>query len=185
MTDNEIIKALECCGRVKDNNCENCPLTELQLSECTAKAATEALSLIKNQKAEIEKKDIEIDILIRKKEALNDEISDLKAEIEETQENSETLAIALIKAKAEVESLRNTVKTDFLTARERLKLSQSEIGEIRAEAIKEFASKLTPRLLKEMDEQGLMPSAYVKKVHAYTEIELFINEIVKEMTENQ
>ena len=56
---------------------------------------------------------------------------------------------------------------------------------VRAKAIKEFASKLTPRLLKEMDEQGLMPSAYVKKVHAYTEIELFINEIVKEMTENQ
>ena len=124
----------------------------------------ELKKVINHQKAEIEKKDIEIDILIRKKEALNDEISDLKAEIER---------------------LRNTVKTDFLTAREQLKLSQSEIGQIRAEAIKEFASKLTPRLLKEMDEQGLMPSAYVKKVHAYTEIELFINEIVKEMTENQ
>ena len=55
ITDNEIIKALECCGRVKDNNCDNCPLTELQLSECTAKAATEALDLINRQKAEIER----------------------------------------------------------------------------------------------------------------------------------
>lgn len=59
------------------------------------------------------------------------------------------------------------------------------MGEIRSEAVKEFASKLTPRLLKEMDEQGLMPSAYVKKAHAYTEIKLFINEIVKEMKEDE
>lgn len=59
------------------------------------------------------------------------------------------------------------------------------MGEIRSETVKEFASKLTPRLLKELDEQGLMPSAYVKKAHAYTEIELFINEIAKEMTEDE
>lgn len=152
---------------MKGNNCGGCcPYDDEDdtCEECTSKLTRDALSLINHQKAEIEKKDIEIDILIRKKEALNDEISDLKAE---------------------VESLRNTVKTDFLTARERLKLSQSEIGEIRAEAIKEFASKLTPRLLKEMDEQGLMPSAYVKKAHAYTEIELFINELAKEMTEDE
>lgn len=48
----------------------------------------------------------------------------------------------LNRQKAKIESLRNTVKTDFLTVTEKLKLSQSEIGDIRAEAIKEFAEKL-------------------------------------------
>lgn len=127
MTDNEIIKALECCTSEEIGN--RCPVIVRGVMK-------DALSLINRQKAEIE-------------------------------------------------SLRNIVKTDFLTAREQLKLFRSEIGQIRSEAIKEFASKLTPRLLKEMDEQGLMPPAYVKKVHAYTEIELFINEIVKEMTEDE
>lgn len=55
MTDNEIIKALECCGRIKGQDCDTCPLTELQLSECTAKVATESLDLINRQKAEIER----------------------------------------------------------------------------------------------------------------------------------
>lgn len=40
------------------------------------------LRIIKSQKAEIEKKDTEIEILIRKKHALRDEISELTAEIE-------------------------------------------------------------------------------------------------------
>ena len=134
MTDNEIIKALECCI---SPDCGNCPYDgDDLLRPCNHNLVIDAISLIKSQEAEIE-------------------------------------------------CLRNIVKTDFLTVREQLKLFRSEIGQIKSEAVKEFASKLTPRLLKEMDEQGLMPSAYVKKVHAYTEIELFINEIVKEMTENQ
>ena len=54
MNDNDIIKALECCGRIKGQDCDTCPLTELQLSECTAKVATESLDLINRQKAEIE-----------------------------------------------------------------------------------------------------------------------------------
>ena len=52
-------------------------------------------------------------------------------------------ALALInRQKAEIERLRNTVKTDFLTVTEKLKLSQSEIRDIRTEAIKEFAERL-------------------------------------------
>ena len=55
LTDNEIIKSLECCGRIKGQDCDTCPLTDLQLSECTAKVATESLDLINRQKAEIER----------------------------------------------------------------------------------------------------------------------------------
>ena len=43
---------------------------------------------------------------------------------------------------AEIEELRNIVKADLLTAKEDFKLSISDISKIRAEAIKEFESKV-------------------------------------------
>lgn len=54
MTDNEIIKALECCAG--DVTCDDCPM----VNECSAHQtkntlASFALSLIKRQKAEIER----------------------------------------------------------------------------------------------------------------------------------
>ena len=48
MTDNEIIKALECCNRDDCDNCPNC------LGNCYANLAGDALDLINRQKAEIE-----------------------------------------------------------------------------------------------------------------------------------
>jgi phage-related minor tail protein len=71
--------------------------------------------------------------------------------------------------KAEIERLRNTVKTDFLTVTEKLKFSQSEIGEIRAEAIKEFAEKLKDKLLS----KGFYPVILKNS----------IQEVIEEMTE--
>ena len=57
------------------------------------------------------------------------------------------VALDLInRQRTEIERLRNTVKTDFLTVTEKLKFSQSEIGDIRAEAIKEFAERAKRRL---------------------------------------
>ena len=51
ITDNEIIKALECCHMV--NGCERCPLRN-DTEECEI-LNTYALDLIKRQKSEIEK----------------------------------------------------------------------------------------------------------------------------------
>ena len=50
MTDNEIIKALECC---KNDDCDNCPNT---FGNCYANLAGYALDLIKRQEKEIEEK---------------------------------------------------------------------------------------------------------------------------------
>ena len=69
MTDNEIIKGLECCG-IRDTKCISCPYYEK-----TYCVDVDALDLINRQKAEI-------DILIRKKESLRDEIAEQQAEIE-------------------------------------------------------------------------------------------------------
>lgn len=51
MTDNEIIKALECCQ--KNVLCEQCPLNEK--SSCINKLSTYALDFIARQQAEIER----------------------------------------------------------------------------------------------------------------------------------
>lgn len=53
MTDNEIIKALECCkvGGV----CTTCPLFECKSGNCIAQLNVAALDLIKRQQAEVER----------------------------------------------------------------------------------------------------------------------------------
>lgn len=54
MTDNEIVKALECC--CKNNNCEGCPLDYLTFSsQCASELAIKSLDLINRQNAEIER----------------------------------------------------------------------------------------------------------------------------------
>lgn len=54
MTDNEIIKALECC--CKNNNCEGCPLDYLTFSsQCASELAIKSLDLINRQQAENER----------------------------------------------------------------------------------------------------------------------------------
>lgn len=53
MTDNEIIKALECCGDGLD--CSNCAFDDgdESMSECTSKLANAAFDLIQRQQEEI------------------------------------------------------------------------------------------------------------------------------------
>ncbi len=67
MTDNEIIKGLECCGAESD--CENCPYFKNKHHTCGKSFNTDVLDLINRQKAEIEalqmdKKQLESDIII-------------------------------------------------------------------------------------------------------------------------
>ena len=77
MTDNEIIKALECCS---GTTCKGCPFQERFGEDAPCPYLEKyALELINRQKAEI-------DILIRKKEALKDEIAGLTAKVERLKE---------------------------------------------------------------------------------------------------
>lgn len=53
MTDNEIIKALECCNEIKISNCDECPLL---YDECSKYDLYKlALDLINRQRAEIDR----------------------------------------------------------------------------------------------------------------------------------
>ena len=68
MTDNEIIKALECCREfVTVARCDECPLKE---QECIKGLPQYALSLINRQKAEIERLTKHIDELNEQAEYL-------------------------------------------------------------------------------------------------------------------
>ena len=112
MTDNEIIKALECC--INGDGCVGCPLIDDEI--CTDNLRKYPLDLIKRQKAEI-------DILIRKKNKLQDEVAEKDAEIE-----------------------RLTRERDFYKA------PSSELArgveQIKTEAIKEFAERLKKKAFK-------------------------------------
>ena len=54
LTDNEIIKALECCGNIVDSTCKGCVYHETYNASCVVRLMRDALDLINRQKAEIE-----------------------------------------------------------------------------------------------------------------------------------
>ena len=92
MTDNEIIKALKICNSLHLRCGNGCPYYEVPYKDgkrCSEMMINDALDLINRQKAEIKQKDTEIDILIRKKKTLRDEISELETEIEQLEAGCE------------------------------------------------------------------------------------------------
>ena len=62
MTDNEIIKALECCTDIDLDSCEKCPI-RIECYNNTIDIKKAALDLINRQKAEIERLNKEVDRL--------------------------------------------------------------------------------------------------------------------------
>lgn len=88
MTDNEIIKALECC--TFKGGCLDCPLyVPEQTGSCVKRVFINALDLINRQKAEIEKlqevifkKEDLMQTLHTEHQAVYDELVSAKAEIE-------------------------------------------------------------------------------------------------------
>ena len=80
MKDNEIIKALVYCN---EGSCCACPYQGREdVVDCAQQLGIDILDLINRQMAEIKQKDTEIDILIRKKEALQDKVEELRYIIE-------------------------------------------------------------------------------------------------------
>lgn len=59
MTDNEIIKALECCNKpIRENSCTECAF--YRSGKCSSNMLNAALDLINRQKAEIERLNVEL-----------------------------------------------------------------------------------------------------------------------------
>ena len=160
MTDNEIIKALECCINSKFGCDEKCLFFDKDygLAGCLQKF----LDLINRQKAEI-------DILIRKKETLQDEVAELQAKNERLTEKVEALGDPIESAQYELFELREENRELHKICNQAIKTYK----ETKAEAIKEFAERLKDK------------TSYAKDVFDYTE-KLVVNveeidNLVKEM----
>ena len=83
MTDEQIIKALECCKTNIQTDCENCPLYKEEVTEnstCITILSENALDLINRQQAEIERLNKEVDRLSQCVLYHDGQIVDAKAE---------------------------------------------------------------------------------------------------------
>lgn len=154
MTDNETIKALECCP--KGIKCEECPL--LGTRDCMSKLYIDALDIINRQNAEIEKKDVEIDILIRKKETLGDEISELRV-------GGKRIRISYQDIPVKMERIYRIGGENAL------------VEAIKSEAYKEFAEMLKTKYAKGMN--------WFKKKESYFVNVGDIDELLTELTERK
>ena len=93
MTDNEIIKALECCLDISPSTCKNCPLFNVTNSTmvCSKIATKSALDLITRQQAEIER-------LKKKVEELSEVLSDsIRIRYKEVQSEAYQECLAKVK----------------------------------------------------------------------------------------
>ena len=62
MTDNEIIKALECCSE-HVRNCAECPLNVTSLDHCSTRLAQNVLNLINRQNQKIKDSEISLEAM--------------------------------------------------------------------------------------------------------------------------
>ena len=115
MTDNEIIKALECCGR---ESCFGCPYC----GKCHQgnPMITDALCLITRQQVENKRLEKEVNLV-------SIQFQDLQERYEESQAEIERLKVDLAKCSIRLDNLYKTA------------------DEIKSEAIKEFAEKIKQR----------------------------------------
>lgn len=119
MSDEDIVRALECCLLTYGKKCEECPYEKhkpyaISTKTCSDKMRKDLLSLVNRQK-------VEIGILIRKHDTLRDEIAEKDMEIEELENYNKSLI------KATTHIFNNLL---------------DEIDKAKVEAIKEFAERL-------------------------------------------
>ena len=81
MTDNEIIKALECCTDESYENCNECPYSTDTLSCERLKLLEDSLDLINRQKAEIERLKKEVSVARDAYISIQDRYEHTKAEV--------------------------------------------------------------------------------------------------------
>lgn len=161
-TDDEIIHSLKVCSN--DGDCSECLINPHKgnYGYCTSLAIKAALDLINRQKAKIKRLQSTLERAIYNGLKADEEIEYLKAEIERLKEEGN-------KYPCRVRMNENSiVRTKSLEDYDRL------IGDISAEAIKEFAERLKSDL-------GRIPQYHFTR----SEVEWSINTFVKEMTEEQ
>lgn len=163
MTDNDILKALECCSKPHCNN-SICPMFDntINTKDCITKLSTNALDLISRQKAEKE-------ALIAGQETLQKYIAEQKAEIEGLEKLYDQAYKESLQWKTEVERLQKLLDDNCNRCIER------ERAKGKAEAITEFAERLKEKKL---------PMRTCVGVRDMVEV-LFVDRIAREMKGEQ
>lgn len=148
MTDNEIIKALELCNSsFLDRSCRECQF--YKVSHCSTALINEGINLINRQKAEIEKKDTEIAILIRKNETLKDEVSELRAEVERLQReilSCNTKIEVIQEAKEQLEKDVFNAEMNLEHIEYEYELLKQEKSVVKSEAYREFMGEFVTKV---------------------------------------
>ena len=150
MTDNEIIKALECC--IEDEDCSHCPSTK-EMPYCSNDIMAGALNLIKRQQAEIERLGELLRIKAEGENILNDVIAEQQAELED---------------------LREIV---FMDRTEEIKKKNKEL---KSEAVKEFGDKLKNKIKIECNPYGKPTFDYDTSIAIMRYIDNLVTEMVGE-----
>lgn len=159
MTDEQIIKALDCCHSELGNMCSICPLFDPDNDYCEDELHKNALDLINRQKAE--NKELRFDKIIaeRHEKDARDLFVDCTKQLDE--------------AKAEIERLK---KRNTLLLKKKCKDINTTRKTIKSETIKEFAERLKGYPIVENESKEI----------AYLFVEVRdIDNLVKEMTEGK
>ncbi len=174
MTDNEIIKALECCCS-EEIQCRNCPLPQNVKDglECGTVIAKECLDLINRQKAEIEDKEETIQFADNEIKKLNAEIYGLKTANEKMYEAGKEQEAEIERLKYKVNKWKENYESSQVVVgdfREIIYKQAKNLETAKAEAVKEFAERLKQYLL--LTKNGEI------SVIAYENIDYLVKEMV-------
>lgn len=166
MTDNEIIKSMQCVIG-KEMLCSECTYQKvLPFPSCRMMCAKNALDLVNRQKIESNK--------------YRNRVQSQKGEITRLHKKVEELTAELEEQKAEIERLNEKI-----TAKDesnyyfmgQLRLAREKLLTAKFEAIKEFAERLKEKCYEDFQETYEMLSPYVTDDD--------IDNLVKEMTEGE
>lgn len=130
MTDNEIIKALECCSNAA-YHCEECPFY-VRKEDCEVELPEEALDIINRQKAEIERLEKEL-------KAMRGAANSYKSELKKLNDYNLNLITANTALSNEILEIRTEATKEFAKAL----IDKSERGVIRTCDIPDFIKEWT------------------------------------------
>ena len=167
MTDNEIIKALECCSSYCRNEC-----SYYNDDLCMENMQKQAIDLINRQKAEI-------DGLIAGQESLQKHLAEKNAEIESIRRKALLEGASYFAGHSNYHGDTILCILKCMAEGKQVKSARPlNMHEIKSEAIKEFAERLKPLYMNDV--------RFYRKTKDIVEKDLRrIDNLVKEMTENR
>lgn len=173
MTDEQIIKALDCCHSELGNMCSICPLFDPDNDYCEDELHKNALNLINRQKVEIERLNIEF-------QSMRSAANSYKMHYEKAQAEIEKLTLEIEEAnEADRESEIQVLKE----SKENAKLFCEAISYIKSEAVKEFVDRLKEKL-NNLEYHENSDRKTVTKAKLYNVVNWIMREVVPDEIDN-